>query len=316
MLHLPLLSSPAPLAAAVLSLALAPAVLAQAPAAVAATPAATPSAVVVSGPAGQVTQSELEAVVNDLVPDGQRAGFWVDPQKVNRMAHTLYTQRALAQQALAGGIDKTPAAAEYLLLVRERALSRLWLDHSAEQAVPDAKAVAEFARAEYQAHPERFKTPEQVQARHILLPIAKDGGDEPAVKARAEELMAQLRQGADFAKLAQQHSGDRSSARRGGDLGLFARGKMAPEFEQAVFDLKQPGELAGPVKTQFGYHLIELTARQPAGTRTLEEVQPELEQEIASRMEAKTRENLWDAAGAGAKLDGDALKALAERHLR
>lgn len=278
-------------------------------------PAAS-SAAVISGPAGQVTQRELELIVEEVVPPSQRAAFWADAPAVERLARTLYHQRVLAQKALAGGIDKTPAGADYLRLVRERALGRLWLDHQVEQAAPDAKALADFARTEYRAHPERFKTPEQVQARHILLPIAKDGSDDAAVKARAEALMAELRQGADFAALAQQHSSDKSSARRGGDLGLFARGRMVPEFEAAVFELKQPGELAGPVKTQFGYHIIELTARQPAAPQKLEDVQPELEKEVAARIEAQARERLWDEAGAGAKIDEAALKALAERAMR
>ena len=181
MLPIRLLSSRTALAAA-LCVSISCAAQAQAPAtkpaAAAAAPAANPSTVVVSGPAGKVTQSELEAMVNEVVPPAQRASFWSQPQTVDRFARSLYNQRALSQQALAGGVDKTRAGAEYLELVRERALSKLWLDQKVQGAAPDPKAVAEFARSEYRAHPERFAIPEQVQVRHILLPLAPDGSDD------------------------------------------------------------------------------------------------------------------------------------------
>ena len=319
MLPIRLLSSRTALAAA-LCVSISCAAQAQAPAtkpaAAAAAPAANPSTVVVSGPAGKVTQSELEAMVNEVVPPAQRASFWSQPQTVDRFARSLYNQRALSQQALAGGVDKTRAGAEYLELVRERALSKLWLDQKVQGAAPDPKAVAEFARSEYRAHPERFAIPEQVQVRHILLPLAPDGSDDAAVKARAEELLAQARKGADFAKLAAQYSSDKASAQRGGDLGFFGRGKMLPEFENAAFGLKKPGDLAGPVKTRFGYHIIELVAHKPASAAKFEDVAPELEQEAKAKIEGQARERLWDAAGAGAKVNEAALKAMAEQASR
>ena len=114
--------------AAALSVAFSSAALAQAPAPATkpaapapAAAAAAASTVVVSGPAGNVTQGELESMVNEVVPPAQRAGFWAKPEMVDRMARTIYNQRALARDALAGGVDKTRAGAEYLQLVRERA---------------------------------------------------------------------------------------------------------------------------------------------------------------------------------------------------
>ena len=110
--------------AAALSVAFSSAALAQAPApatkpaAPAPAAAAAASTVVVSGPAGNVTQGELESMVNEVVPPAQRAGFWAKPEMVDRMARTIYNQRALARDALAGGVDKTRAGAEYLQLVR------------------------------------------------------------------------------------------------------------------------------------------------------------------------------------------------------
>ncbi|MDX1698236.1 MAG: peptidylprolyl isomerase, partial [Thiohalobacterales bacterium] len=74
----------------------------------------------------------------------------------------------------------------------------------------------------------------------------------------------QLLDGADFAELAAEHSED-GAASRGGELGYFGRKKMVPEFEKAAFALEKEGDISGPVKTQFGYHLVKLTGRKPAG---------------------------------------------------
>lgn len=119
---------------------------------------------------------------------------------------------------------------------------------------------------------------EEVKARHILIrpteekkrveadykkrnqqPPANLDADALARK-RAEELLAQLRKGADFAKLASQFSDDKGSAKDGGDLGWFRPGTMVPEFEQAAFALK-PGQISEVVKTDYGYHIIQVTER-------------------------------------------------------
>ena len=77
------------------------------------------------------------------------------------------------------------------------------------------------------------------------------------MKAHAEDLLKQLKAGADFATLATKFSEDEASAKNGGDLDYFGRGRMVPEFDQVVFAM-QPGQLSDPVKTQYGYHIIKL----------------------------------------------------------
>jgi peptidyl-prolyl cis-trans isomerase D len=125
----------------------------------------------------------------------------------------------------------------------------------------------------YAQHTEAFRTPERVQARHILL---KSPNEDPVVKARAEALLKQIRGGADFAKLARENSQDTVSAANGGDLGQWiSSGQMVPEFEKAIFSLK-PGEIGDLVKTQFGYHIVQTLKHEPAGLRTFAEVKDEL----------------------------------------
>jgi len=282
------------------------------PAAQAQTAAAFPA--VVSGPAGQITQEEVEIAVRDLVPLGQQANFWLSKDAVGRLARSLYTQRALAAQAEQAGLDKSPQAQAYLRQVRERTLTSLLMDERSNAAQPDEKALQALAQAEYRARPERFALPEEVHARHILVPVAGDGSDDAQAKAKADALLDELRKGADFVQLAQENSSDKGSAQRGGDLGFFPRGKMVPAFEEAAFDLKKPGNLAGPVKTQFGYHIIELMERKPASTKKFEDVLPDLKKEMAAKLENQTRKQLWEAADASAQTDDATLKALLERH--
>jgi peptidyl-prolyl cis-trans isomerase D len=137
---------------------------------------------------------------------------------------------------------------------------------------------ADIERA-YNNSIEQYSTPEQIRASHILLKT--EGKDEAAVKAHAEELLKQARGGADFAELAKKNSEDEASAKNGGDLDFFGRGRMIPEFEQVAFAL-QPGQLSDPVKTSYGYHIIKLVDRKPGTTRTLQEVRQQISDQLAS----------------------------------
>ncbi|HEY3045126.1 MAG TPA: peptidyl-prolyl cis-trans isomerase [Vicinamibacterales bacterium] len=124
----------------------------------------------------------------------------------------------------------------------------------------------------------QYSTPEQVRASHILL--RTEGKDDAVVKAKAEDVLKQARSGADFAALAKKYSEDEGSAKNGGDLDYFGKGKMVPEFDQVVFTM-QPGEVSPLVKTQFGYHIIKLVDKKPAATRTLAEVRQQILDQLA-----------------------------------
>ena len=131
---------------------------------------------------------------------------------------------------------------------------------------------------EYNNNSEQYTTPEQVRASHILLKT--EGKDDASVKARAEALLKQARNGADFAELAKKNSEDEASAKNGGDLDYFGRGRMVPEFDQAVFAM-QPGAISDLVKTQYGYHIIKLVDKKNATTRPLAEVRQQLNDQLA-----------------------------------
>jgi peptidyl-prolyl cis-trans isomerase D len=129
----------------------------------------------------------------------------------------------------------------------------------------------------YSQNQEAFRTPERVKARHILLKTqGKPATEEAAIKAKGENLLKQIKGGADFAKLAKENSEDPGSGANGGDLGdWITHGQMVPEFDKAIFSLKT-GETSDLVKTMYGYHIVQTLARQDAGVRTFAEVKGEL----------------------------------------
>ena len=286
-----------------------------APAASAAPVAITPASVLVSGPAGKVTAGDVEKLVNQMVPPQQHAMFWSNPDAAKHFAQSLYAQQALAQEALKDKLDSTPEGSAKLKFAREQVLASLLVDARVKASMPDDAAVQAYARGEMKAHPKNFEVPEQVDVRHILLPVAKDGSDDAAVKAKAEDLLAQLHKGADFATLAKANSKDPGSASNGGDLGFFARGRMVPAFEQAAFDLKKPGDLAGPVRSPFGYHIIELVARKPAGQMTLQEALPQLRQQLIAQRSNDARKQLLDKIQGAAQVNQANLDALKQAQM-
>jgi len=142
----------------------------------------------------------------------------------------------------------------------------------------------EELRQVYEADIERFRTPERRQLRHILISVAgdADAAAEEASKARAVEIRARIDSGEDFAELAKELSEDPGSAGQGGDLGLIEQGLMDPAFDQAAFALES-GALSEPVRSQFGYHLIQVSRVEAAEVKAFEAVKDQLAAEAAKR---------------------------------
>jgi peptidyl-prolyl cis-trans isomerase D len=134
----------------------------------------------------------------------------------------------------------------------------------------------------YQTRLEQLGRPEERRASHILISVPASATPEQKAKAqeKAEALLAEAKKSPkNFAELARKNSGDPGSAAEGGDLGFFARGKMVKPFDDAVFALKV-GEIAGPVESQFGFHVIKLDAIKPSEAPSFEAVKAKLEDEL------------------------------------
>lgn len=190
-------------------------------------------------------------------------------------------------------------------------------DAGEASAEPDEAAVklavqerGEALRALYEERSGVYNVPEKIRARHLLfaVPAGADEAAVAAVRAEAEQTLARLREGADFAELASQRSDDPGSKGQGGDLGFFARGQMVKPFEEAAFGLQEAGQLSEVVRSDFGFHVIRLEERQAPVSRSYDEVSEELARDLLRREAAKTRareqaDALVAAIGGGKSLE-------------
>ncbi len=169
----------------------------------------------------------------------------------------------------------------------------------AEVPEPTDAEVSSF----YELNAETFKKPESATARHILFSIDKEADEatKAARKKEAEACRAQLLEGADFAKLAEEHSGCPSGKNKGGSLGTFGRGRMVPEFDEAAFS-QEIGKVGPLVETSYGYHIVEVTERTEAGTAPLEEVKERIVRVLKDRGSQNAMDTLVDGLKAKATI--------------
>ena len=142
-----------------------------------------------------------------------------------------------------------------------------------DQDLDQVEITDDALAARYASEVKKYQTPEERHARHILFKVLNEDEVE-AKRKQAEEVLALARKGDDFAVLAAEYS-EGPTKDKGGDLGFFARGRMVPEFDQAVFSM-EPGEVSDLVRTSFGFHIIKLEEVRPAVTRPFDEVKGEL----------------------------------------
>ena len=132
----------------------------------------------------------------------------------------------------------------------------------------------------YNENIENFRSPERVRSRHILFKTQdKNEAEEKKIRALADTVYKQLKSGAKFEELAAKYSEDPGSKANGGSIGFVTRGQATKNYDEYIFSA-QPNVLSSPIKTEFGYHLIEVQEKLPAGMRSFEEVRPALEADL------------------------------------
>ncbi|HVP14217.1 MAG TPA: peptidyl-prolyl cis-trans isomerase [Terriglobales bacterium] len=177
----------------------------------------------------------------------------------------------------------------------------------------DVPLTREEVERYYREHLDRYSAPELVGARHILIsPRDATAEADKEARARADSILARLRDGDDFAAVAEKTTDDPATKVEGGDLGVFGRGTMLPEFEHAAFAMR-PGDLSQtPVRTQVGYHIIKVYSYDPMVTNPLNEVysnaSSDAAQEKADSLARGTADSLWRTLKTPAQL-----RAAAER---
>ena len=220
-----------------------------------------------------ITESEA---LEFIKPFGQQAAMLYASEQGRKMViDDLISMRLYALDAEEKKLDQTPEFIENLETVRRTMLAQAAMHEIIKDIAVSDDEVKKF----YDENQKLFVQPERVSASHILV-----SDDETLAKVQDE-----LKSGKSFDAVAKEFSIDPGSAAHGGDLGEFPRGVMVPEFEEAAFALKNPGDVSEPVKSQFGWHVIRLGAHMPESVMPFEQVKAHIEQEVR---EKKTQEIL------------------------
>lgn len=237
-----------------------------------------PDSVVITIGAQNVTRAQFElllaAIGNSAAPAAQK----------RKIAEQYAELETLVQEARKRKLAET-ASPEVKTLIGIQSDGALAA--GLQKQISDDTHFSELdIRSYYDTHKGEF---EKAKASHILIrfkgskvplkPNEKDLTPEEAL-AKAQDLRKQIVAGADFAAIAKAESEDTGTAVKGGDLGEFRHGQMVPQFDQAAFSLPV-GEVSEPVRTQFGYHLIKVTAR---NSETFDQAKPQIEKELKPKM--------------------------------
>jgi peptidyl-prolyl cis-trans isomerase D len=176
--------------------------------------------------------------------------------------------------------------------------------------LPPTPVTEQDLQAYYDQHREEYRLPEQVKVSHILIktPLPGPGGkvDDKAVeeaRKKAEDVLKQVKAGADFGKLAEKFSEDPGSAKNGGSLGWIGRGRTVPEFEKAAFSLPK-GQTSDLVKSSYGFHIIRVEDKQDAHVKMLGEVKSEIEGKVRAQKATRATEAAANALLSQARTDG------------
>lgn len=253
----------------------------------------------------QVTADEIRAEVQRLPAEARKN--LQSPQALSANVSNIYARRVLAQQATNAGLDKNILVQQAITRATERILSDAMLEKIDQDNQPTLQAIEAYAEASYKANPKRFEQAETVRARHILIRTA-----EPDARAKIEVIAKELKAGASFEELAKTRSQDPGSASKGGDLGYFGRGRMVKPFEDTAFGLTQAGAVSEVFESPFGFHIMQLVDRKPAGTVPFTEVKDVLMREAQNEILNKARLDARDKIVMQANMDESAIVELAK----
>ena len=227
-----------------------------------------------------IMESDISGFYNTLPPQYKQVPYaQIRGQLVERMVE----QTLVADAARKQGLHKEPDVQQQIKAIQRSLLNEAYLLRIMKAELSDAKIRDAYQRS-IALQPKR----EEVRARHILV----------KTKAEADAIIAQLKKGVDFIKLAKEKSTG-PSGKNGGDLGFFADGQMVPPFSKAAFALDKGQITETPVKTQFGYHVIKVEDRRVAGRANYEKASAK----IRANMQDKIFGEIMNGLRAKAKID-------------
>jgi len=213
-------------------------------------------------PRNQLAQQVLERMVMDEIQlqMARRANLSVDDTELNRQLRSIAESNNMTLDQFADAVEADGITlADVREDVRREMLMRQVQQRQISQRVTVSDRDVERFLSQQPSQQQGQAFIEETRARHILVELTPTRNENQA-RARAEEARQRLQQGADFASVAREYSDDRGSAMNGGDLGWVRPGQTVPAFEEAMTSLS-PNQLSEPVRSQFGYHVIEVLER-------------------------------------------------------
>ncbi len=263
---------------------------AAAPALPAPKPGLASDPVVFSAGSQKLTKSQFDNIMENLPENLKKQRGGNTPESRRMLGEQLAEIMAYAEVARQLKVQDKPYVKVQMFLQSESTMASLLYQHLLEGEKPTEAE----EKAWYDSHKNEFET---AKARHILIrfagsrvplkPDQKDLSDADAL-AKTKSLRERIVKGEDFAALAKAESDDTGSGAQGGDLGSFGRGRMVPEFDQAAFQLPV-GEVSQPIKTAFGYHLIQVQER---ASKDFAEMKPEIEKNLQTEAARKRMEEI------------------------
>ena len=211
----------------------------------------------------EITEAEFNAFLQN-VPREQQA-YLSNPAMRSHYLDQLIALHLFAKDGADQKLDETEEFKNMIANAKRDILAQM----SMAEALKNVTVSDEEIRTFYEENKNQFTKGGKVRAKHILT----DSED------KCKEILEEIENGTKAFEVAAQEYSTCPSGKQGGSLGDFARGQMVPEFDQAVFAL-QEGELTGPVKTQFGYHLIRMNKKNEATPISYADIREELYQQV------------------------------------
>ncbi len=229
----------------------------------------------------ELKNSEVMESWKNLFPGGSAPDFNSFDENIRQnVLRGLVSERLIYNEAIKSGYDKNEEVKKQIALVSKQVVMKNFMENKAKNLISDEDMKAAYAEKVAAA-----KGQEEVKARHILVPTEEE----------AKKLAEQLKKGGDFEKLAKEKSSDKGSGANGGELGWFTKEKMVPEFAEAAFKLKK-GESSEPVKSEFGWHIIQVEDRRPLQIASFDDMKEILKGELANKSVQKYIESLLKKA--------------------
>ncbi|OCC16376.1 Foldase protein PrsA precursor [Dissulfuribacter thermophilus] len=230
-----------------------------------------------------------------IVPDAEVAEYYrfqneeINAEFVKIPSSSCEDDVNVTDQALKGWFEENKARYETKPKIKIR-----YVEFSRDEVLKGVTVTPDAIQSYYETHKKDYEVKERRRARHILIKVPPGADNATTAKKRekALEILKKAKAGEDFAELAKKYSEDPGTAKSGGDLGFFTKGMMVKPFEEKVFSMKE-GEIAGPIRTQFGFHVVKLEKVEPSRVKSLEEVKEEIEKKLKDQ---KANDILWEMA--------------------